>query len=468
MDGRTEHQGQNQTEIVFSMRPRGKKYGAPLYAIEWSDAFAYMCGGGNNGIENKYVVVVAIPLQIFLDRSVRCRAGLGPHPWTYVEIISYNRCLRHRNARIVVIGRDREKGCLTDEIAKFNLGDQTSDVPYRMKLHPSGKALVITNALGGIKVVRIDRHEGEALPTLSAALPAVAKAAETCSFMGTIKSLSFSSDGTRLALGADDGKLHILSWPALDKKGVIDVTKTTTKGVRNVDFSAAHDDRVLLAVDEWGSCFLYDTEKLKIVGELEKPADMPRLTLFRVMSRAESDGNVLYGVASCNKQGYVLRWKQETESTEQIEHDGGPTGLRFKLEKVSKPVVPSPICGCALSHDGSTLAAVTPDAEQIIVSTDTLKRIKMVKGAHMTFATAVGFTEEDDAIVSVSADGSAVLTPLHVDGNLILKMIVFAFLMALLAMLVHVVGRESVKAQPAKTLDVVSTLEQFFRNHGVI
>jgi hypothetical protein len=63
--------------FVFEMRPRGKKYGAPLYAIEWSDAFAYMCGGGNNGIENKYVVV-AMPLQNFLDRSTRQQAGLGP------------------------------------------------------------------------------------------------------------------------------------------------------------------------------------------------------------------------------------------------------------------------------------------------------------------------------------------------------------------------------------------------------
>jgi WD40 repeat protein len=375
------------------------------------------------------------------------------------------------NYRVVVIRRDREKRCLTDELVKFNLGEQTSDVPYRMKVHPSGKALVITNALGGIKVVRIDRREGEALPTLSAPPSAVAKAAEKCSFMGTIKSLSFSSDGTRLALGADDGKLHILSWPALEKKGAIDVTKTTTKGVRNVDFSAAHDDRLLLAVDEWGSCFLYDTEKLKVVGELEKPADMPRLTLFRVLSRAESDGNVLYGVANCNKLGYVLRWKQETENSEQKDHGDGQTPLRFKLQKVSRAVVPSPVCGCALSHDGSTLAVVTPDAEQVIVSTDTLKRIKLVKGAHMAFATAVGFTEDDDAIVSVSADGSAVLTPLVVDGNLVLKMLILTFLMALLAMMVHVLGRESVKAQPVKTLDVESmlaALERFLRGHGIM
>jgi hypothetical protein len=114
---------------------------------------------------------------------------------------------------------------------------------------------------------------------------------------------------------------------------------------------------------------------------------------------------------------------------------------------------------------------VTPDAEQVIVSTDTLKRIKLVKGAHMAFATAVGFTEDDDAIVSVSADGSAVLTPLVVDGNLVLKTLILTFLMALLAMMVHVLGRESVKAQPVKTLDVESmlaALERFLRGHGIM
>lgn len=32
-----------------------QKYGAPLYAVYWVGDYAYMCGGGNLGIENKYV-----------------------------------------------------------------------------------------------------------------------------------------------------------------------------------------------------------------------------------------------------------------------------------------------------------------------------------------------------------------------------------------------------------------------------
>ena len=39
-------------------------------------------------------------------------------------------------------------GQLSDEITKLNVG---SDAPYRMALHPSGKALVMGLTLGGLK-----------------------------------------------------------------------------------------------------------------------------------------------------------------------------------------------------------------------------------------------------------------------------------------------------------------------------
>lgn len=367
---------------------------------------------------------------------------------------------------------------MTDELTKYNLGSENSDVPYRMRLHPSGRALVVTNAIGGFKVVRITRSDADALPTLSAPTPSVTKAAEKCSFVGTIKvrrwlatarpiyslltisislglqAVSFTSDGRTMALGADDGKLHVLGWPALDKRGVIDVTANTTKGLRSVDFSSAHDDDILFACDEWGSCFAYDVETMKSVGKFPKPDGMERMAIFRVVSRMEGRERVMYGVGNYNKQGYALRWKEIEKSH------------TFVLDKVSKALAPSPFCGCALSHDGATLAAVTPDAEQIVVSTETLRRSKYVKGAHLTFATAVGFTEEDDAIVSVSADGSAVLTRLRSDGSgLVLKMLVLAFLMAVLALVVHLYGRQAVKRQPERAVDTFEMLTKMMRRY---
>lgn len=356
--------------------------------------------------------------------------------------------------------RDANTHRLTDEITKFNLGDQTTDVPYRMKLHPSGKAIVVSMALGGIKVVRIEKKDDEALPKLSWPLPAVISAAEKCSFMGTIKSLAFSSDGTLLALGAEDGKVHIMSWPALEKKGVIDVTKNTAKGVRSVDFSSAHDDRILITVDEWGSCSLWCTDTLKVICELKKPHNMPKMTFFRCVSKMEQGGIAVYGAANFMRQGYLVRWKQA-----QSDWQGDIMDISLTIDSLSKPVAPSPICGCAISHDGSTMAFVTPDAEQCVISTDTLKRIKFVKGAHLTFATAVGYTEEDDAIVSVSADASATLTELKPENTaLLLKLLIFAFIIAVLAAAIHLIGRESAKKEPEKTLNWVSALHNLLNS----
>lgn len=38
-------------------KPELQKYGCPLYGISISGDYAYMCGGGNLGIENKYDLV---------------------------------------------------------------------------------------------------------------------------------------------------------------------------------------------------------------------------------------------------------------------------------------------------------------------------------------------------------------------------------------------------------------------------
>ena len=78
-----------------------------------------------------------------------------------------------------------------------------------------------------------------------------------------------------------------------------------------------------------------------------------------------------------------------------------------------RPVTPAPICGFEASHSGRLLAAVTPEGDQCVVSTQSLRAVQYRKGAHMTFATAVAFAPDDSAILSTSADASATLTELR-------------------------------------------------------
>lgn len=317
-----------------------------------------------------------------------------------------------------------------------------------MKMHPSGKSLVVSLAIGGIKIIRIETSENEALPILSWPLPAVNAAAEKCSFVGVVKCISFSSDGTALALGTEDGKVHMFSWPSLHKQGECDVSKNRNKGVRNIDFSSAHNDGILIAADESGNCSLWNVEDLRHMCDLEKPSSLPKMKVFRCISSVdEKAGIVFYGAASSKGMGFIVRWRQHADGS--IHVDG-----------ISKrPVAPSPISGLAISHDGSMLAAVTPDADQCVISTSNLRRICRVKGAHLTFATAVAFTPDDSAIVSVSADASATLTDISKSNRLqtMFNLIIAVLLLSIMAMIFHVIRNQGM-THPDLIVQVVQKL----------
>ena len=339
---------------------------------------------------------------------------------------------------------------LSEEVSKFNLGEEA---PYRMKIHPSRKSAVVSMATGGFKVVKIEMEDGEAIPSLSWPLPSIMSAAEKCSFVGVIKCISFSSDGTHLALGTEDGKIHILSWPSLGRKGEIDGTQNRNKGIRNIDFSAAHGDDILCVVDESGVCTLWNMENLECLHEIAKPKDLPRLLYFRCMSALNEDGIVFYAAGNMKGMGYIVRWKQDSNGD-------------LRIDTISKTgAIPAPVSAIDLSHDGSLLAAVTPDADQCLFSTRSLKKIKHVKGAHLTFATAVAFTVDDSAIVSVSADASATLTntKAHYNSSALLRVVVSALVIAILAILLHAV-RYHGSSNPEFILRLANSLPPWAKN----
>lgn len=349
--------------------------------------------------------------------------------------------------RIILVQRDGDK--LSEELSKFALGE---DVPYRMKMHPSGKALVVSLAVGGFTIVSVEKNEDEALPVLSWPLPAVKSAADKCSFVGVVKCISCSSDGTALAMGTEDGKVHIFAWPSLKKQGEFDVSKDRSKGVRNVDFSAAHNDGILIAVDESGNCSLWNVEDGKHMCNLDKPENLPRVSLFRVMSTVDEIGIAFYGAANVKGLGHVLRWRQHNDGS-------------IHLDGVSKrPASPSPISGFDISHDGSQLAVVTPDAEQCLIDATRLRRIRLVKGAHLTFATAVTFTPDDSAIISVSADASATLTDISSNefGSMY-TVIIIAFLLSLIALTFHLIRINGIY-HPDMMLQIVQKLPEWAQN----
>ena len=346
--------------------------------------------------------------------------------------------------RIVVVKQEGSR--LSDEIVKFNVGEEA---PYRMILHPSGGSIVISLALGGLKVVNIKYNAKEAGPIMSWPAEPVKTAAANSSNLGVIKCMSFSSDGSLLAIGTEDGRVFILAWPSLSI--LKSVEACPGRAVRNIDFSSAHNDGVLFVVDDSGKCSLWSTDKLEYMSNLTGPKDKARFSIFRCLSTTDALGIVVYGAGTCKGEGYALRWRQTEE------------GELVLDSKIKSPAIRSPISGMELSHDGKLLAAVTPDGEQGLISTETLKCVKFVRRAHMTFATAVAFSPDDTAIISVSADASATLCMVPKATNSSIA-VLLAILFAILAVAIHML-RSYGKTNPEKVMDALNTfpwLKGFF------
>ena len=161
---------------------------------------------------------------------------------------------------------------MSDEIAKLNVG---SDAPYRMALHPSGKALIMGLTLGGLKRANImlppstTTNADTPPPEVTLAGP---EFDEKGSKFGVIKALSFSSDGKTLALGGEDGTIELVSWPSMDS---LRAWKASEKSIRNIDFSTAHADGVVSSVDESGTCVLWDVATGTAVATLAPPPTSP-------------------------------------------------------------------------------------------------------------------------------------------------------------------------------------------------
>lgn len=352
-------------------------------------------------------------------------------------------------------------GILSEEVAKLNVG---SDAPYRMALHPSGRSLALGMTLGGLQ--RVDILPGstpEEPPTLTLAHSESGDKQGKLKSFGVIKSLAFSHDGRRLALGGEDGCIEIVSWPALTS---LRRWQASTKGLRNVDFSAAHNDGVLTSVDESGTRVVVWASEGNPAGEpplaeLVPPPQLPRATFFRCKTAVDEDGIAIYTALKFKGRGYVLRWQQDADGNIHLDGDRHPAG------RLPRPVTPAPICGFNISHNGRLLAAVTPEGDQCVVSTRTLDVVRYKKGAHMTFSTAVTFAPDDSAILSTSADASATLTRLGGVGGSVMGSsgMAFGLLAVLLVLIALLLGmlRRLAEQSPNETVEVLKSLPLWVR-----
>ena len=107
-----------------------------------------------------------------------------------------------------------------------------------------------------------------------------------------------------------------------------------------------------------------------------------------------------------------------------------------------------------------------PAGDQIVLDAETLRVIKRVQGAHMTFATSVAFSPDEQSIISGSSDASAVLTriarPPGSGGGGTLLLMLLALLVALAAALVGLLHHFA-EARPEELRQLLAPLAPALR-----
>jgi prolactin regulatory element-binding protein len=209
------------------------------------------------------------------------------------------------------------------------------------------------------------------------------------------KCLAFSADGGRLAVGSEDGRLRLLSWPALRVLG--DEARAHPDAVSDADFSP--DGALLLTTgnEPWGAaggaCVWrvagQALQRERWLGSFGAPP-RARVTLRGARFARDGSGRAFTGVNVAG-EARVVAWRVA---------DWAPLALKRALSEPLTSLALSPI-------DGRLIAAGGAEGSVVMLGARTLAPLRRVKNAHMVFVTAVAFSPAGATLASLSGDASA-------------------------------------------------------------
>ncbi|KAI0495871.1 hypothetical protein KFK09_022178 [Dendrobium nobile] len=227
--------------------------------------------------------------------------------------------------------------------------------------------------------------------------------------VGLQLALAFSSDGTALAAGGEDGHLRVFKWPSMD----IILNQTDAHStVKYMDFSS--DGKFLVSLGGSGPCRVWDLESSTSVTSLQ--VEEGEKFCF---CRFSESSDILYVIAMHDDVGKVISWSSSSWkriSSKKIGHD--------------------PISAFSVSYDGKFLAIGTVEGDIAIINSSDFKVQMSVKKAHLGPVTALEFSQDSRALVSTSFDSTARVTVIE-DTKNNGSSLLLAFLVILLAILVY-------------------------------
>ncbi|XP_047340662.1 SEC12-like protein 2 [Impatiens glandulifera] len=276
---------------------------------------------------------------------------------------------------------DSAANSLSDQpIVKLGTG---TDLPYRMAVHPGGEG-AICSFPESCRWFDWDALTSDGDHKLG--VKASDKILSQLENVGQQLAFAFSSDGSVLAVGGEDGKLRVFSWPSMELK--LDEAKAHAS-IKDLHFSP--DGKFLVSVGSGGPGRVWDVESSTPVAALSK--ENSEMFCFCRFSQSSDNKAVLYISAMQDRGGSIVKW--DTSSWKRLS---------------SKQVVRDPISSFTVSPDGKLLAIGTIVGDVVVIDSASLRLHSMVKKAHLGIVTALMFSNDSRALVSASMDSSTRVT----------------------------------------------------------
>eukprot|EP01018_Ginkgo_biloba_P036414 Gb_05819 [translate_table: standard] len=329
-----------------------KKYSFPLFCASWADVPQKSKEGENEEDKGR--------------RGYLILGGGGGDGRTGVK-----------NA-LVAARYDFDTCSLSEAVHTFYTDD---DPPYRMAVHPVRDGIICSFS-NGCRWFELDgQDESEAEVVIKPENKTLTELED----VGQQRSLVFSTDGTLLAAGGEDGHLRVFEWPSL--KIVLD-QPAAHKSIKDLDFSL--DGTFLASLGDSGPCRVWNLSTSSAVASLS--VDKGESLGFCRFSR---DGlkPLLFMTVKQGEKGLISHW--DTNAWKKV-------GTQV-FEK-------NPISAFSISSDGKLLAIGTSEGDVSVIEVSKMRLYQRVKGAHIIFVTSMEFSRDSRALVSVSGDSSARVT----------------------------------------------------------
>ncbi|KAJ4812975.1 SEC12-like protein 1 [Rhynchospora pubera] len=279
---------------------------------------------------------------------------------------------------------DPKTSSLSSDPWKFVIGEEGAN-PTGFAVHPSGDEFVCATTKG-CKLYKLVPQEF--------AYHLIAKDEPRLESVGRQKCLAFSTDGSKLAIGGEDGHLWVFHWPSLDT--LIDEPKAH-KSFKDMDISL--DSELLVSTSIDGSARLWKLTDGTPLMNLDRSAEekiqccrfsRDGMKPFLFCTVEKSGGNVVTVVWD------MATWKR--------------LGFKRLLRK--------PISVLSVSLDGKYLALGSNDGDFCVVNVKKMEVQHWSRKVHLgASVSAIHFCPTERVVISNSDKWGAEVTKLTVPGD---------------------------------------------------